>query len=108
MDKVTPVSALNSQTSEIFGQQHTNEKFYEALWIKYICWINHNYSRGHIKSNAMLYFFLKTLITLEPKVLQWPDASQNDHKSKGYPLYKYKTTAAVIAMQNSVSDTYFR
>ena len=38
--------------------------------------------------------FFKTLITLEPEVLHRSDASQNDHKSKGYLAVtkRFKTT----------------
>ena len=38
------------------------------------------------------------LITLEPEVLQRWDASQNDHKSKGYPS---KTSEAAFTMQKA-------
>ena len=41
------------------------------------------------------------LITPERKVPQRSDASQNDHKSKGY---KSKTSAAAVTMQKSDRD----
>ena len=42
--------------------------------------------------------FFKTLITLEPEVLHRPDASQNDHKSKGYLPIKNRIKTTGIGL----------
>ena len=45
------------------------------------------------------------LITPERKVPQRSDASQNDHKSKGYPA---KTSAAAFTLKAPISDFCIR
>ena len=40
------------------------------------------------------------LLTPEQKVPQWSDASQNDHKNKGFAL---KTPKAALVLQNSAA-----
>ena len=47
----------------------------------------------------------KTLITPEGKVPQRSDASQNDHKSKGYTA---KTSAAAFTLKAPISDFCIR
>ena len=48
---------------------------------------------------------LEVLITFERKVPKRSDASQNDHKSKGYPS---KTSTAAFTMQKSDRGAYRR
>ena len=42
----------------------------------------------HFRSGSCIRIFFLTLITLEPEVLHRWDASENDHKSKGFPPVK--------------------
>ena len=61
--------------------------FFQSFSVKNLVWSERNY-------------IFKMSVTLEPHVAHRSDASQNDHKSKGYP---FKTPAAPLAMQNSAT-----